>query len=85
MEKDDLMFYPSIITGGNGTKFDSGHTDSEYARIDTAEAPGYFTAKTAAPAVITGDTDGDGQIGNRDAMLLIRYINGWEGYDRYFQ
>ncbi len=25
-----------------------------------------------------GDTDGDGQINNRDLVLLIRYINGWE-------
>ena len=69
------------LTGGNGTKYDANHIGAEYARIDTAEAPGYFTAKSAAPAVVTGDTDGDGEIGNRDAMLLIRFVNGWEGIE----
>ena len=31
------------LVGGNGTKFDSNHTDKAYARIDTPSAPGYFT------------------------------------------
>ena len=34
------------LVGGAGTKYDSTHTDKEYARIDGgADAPGYFTAK----------------------------------------
>ena len=37
------------LVGGNGTTFDENHTDKEYARIDTADASGYFTAKDAAP------------------------------------
>ena len=35
----------SKLVGGNGTKFSSSHTDKTYARIDTADTPGYFTKK----------------------------------------
>ena len=31
------------IVGGNGTKFDTTYKDAIYARIDTAETPGYLT------------------------------------------
>ena len=31
------------IIGGNGTKYNSNYTDSNYARIDTEETPGYLT------------------------------------------
>lgn len=34
------------LVGGAGTTFDSAHTSLDYARIDTAGAPGYFTLKT---------------------------------------
>jgi surface protein len=34
------------LTGGNGTTYNSSHEDKEYARIDTQNAPGYFTLKT---------------------------------------
>lgn len=34
------------LIGGNGTTYDSNHLDNEYARIDTASTPGYFTQKT---------------------------------------
>ena len=33
------------LVGGNGTTFDSTHTDFSYARIDTSTTPGYFTLK----------------------------------------
>lgn len=33
--------------GGNGTTYDANHVNSEYARIDTEETPGYFTAASA--------------------------------------
>ena len=43
----DALFYNcQNLTGGNGTTYDKAHTDAEYARIDTPDAPGYFTAKT---------------------------------------
>ena len=33
-----------VLVGGKGTKFDSNHTDGEYARIDGGpNSPGYFT------------------------------------------
>ena len=35
---------PNLV-GGNGTTYDESHTDGEYARIDTASTPGYFTRK----------------------------------------
>ena len=42
------MFYNcTSLVGGNGTRFDSRHTDKRYARIDTASTPGYFTYKAA--------------------------------------
>ena len=46
------MFYECrALVGGNGTEFDKGHADKEYARIDAPDAPGYFTAKDA-PAYV---------------------------------
>lgn len=33
------------LVGGEGTAYDSSHVDAEYARIDAAGTPGYFTAK----------------------------------------
>lgn len=41
------MFYGcSKLVGGNGTAYDSSHTDASYARIDGLNGqPGYFTAK----------------------------------------
>ena len=35
----------SSIVGGNGTTYDTSHLGADYARIDTASTPGYFTAK----------------------------------------
>ena len=74
------------LVGGNGTAYDADHINGEYARIDTADAPGYFTAKDAPeqPPVTTvtnGDVSGDGEISAKDAMLLVRYVNGWEGLE----
>lgn len=43
---DEDMFTGDIeIEGGNGTGYDSGHTDSGYARIDQENIPGYFTKR----------------------------------------
>lgn len=33
------------LVGGNGTQFDANNVGYQYARIDTASTPGYFTAK----------------------------------------
>ncbi len=45
-DSSDMFFNCSNLTGGNGTTYDRHHTDAEYARIDGAGGPGYFTAKT---------------------------------------
>ena len=36
------------LIGGNGTAYDSSYVDAAYARIDTAETSGYFTATPEA-------------------------------------
>jgi len=42
------------LVGGQGTTYDSSHTDCSYARIDGgADAPGYFTYKASIPTVIS--------------------------------
>ena len=47
---DDGMFYNCInLVGGQGTVYDSGHTDHTYARFDDGtDAPGYFTYKASS-------------------------------------
>lgn len=40
-----MFNYAFSLVGGAGTKYDSNHVDKEYARIDTADTPGYFTLK----------------------------------------
>ena len=41
---DDYMFDGcTSLVGGNGTAYSADHVDSEYARIDTDDTPGYFT------------------------------------------
>lgn len=43
---DEGMFAGDInIEGENQTGYDNSHTDSEYARIDTKDAPGYFSKR----------------------------------------
>ena len=93
LDRSNIFHGCHHLVGGNGTEAKSIPYDPDdnytYARIDKEGDPGFFTYKaapnrpqtTTEPAVITGDTDGDGQIGNRDAMLLIRYVNGWEGIE----
>ena len=46
VSSSNLMFSNAIsLVGGNGTTYDSNHTDKEYARIDTSSSKGYFTGK----------------------------------------
>lgn len=47
VQRSDNMFLDcSSLAGGNGTTYDSSHTDASYARIDGLNGqPGYFTAK----------------------------------------
>lgn len=42
----NMFFNNNKLVGGNGTVWNSSHVDKEYARIDTASTPGYFTLKT---------------------------------------
>ena len=69
------------LVGGQGTTFDAGHIDKEYARIDGgADSPGYFTGPVPY-AVITSDFTltfyNDGQ---KNARQGISYdLNEGEG------
>ncbi|MCR4733760.1 MAG: DUF285 domain-containing protein [Treponema sp.] len=46
---DYLVGGCTSLEGGNGTKYEEGAKDKEdYLRVDTADKPGYFTAKTEA-------------------------------------
>lgn len=40
----DMFKNCTSLVGGNGTHYNSSHTDATYARIDRAGTPGYFTA-----------------------------------------
>ena len=40
---DGMFELSPNLTGGNGTTYNSNYTNATYARIDTAETPGYFT------------------------------------------
>ena len=71
----------TALTGENGTAFTTDHTNYAYARIDTPKTPGYFTAKEEPAAVMTGDVNNDGSISSIDALLIYRYLNGWENVD----
>ena len=42
------------LVGGNGTVYDANHIDKEYARIDTANTPGYFTRATLLSNMLGG-------------------------------
>lgn len=39
----DMFSNCTSLIGGNGTSYNSSHTDATYARIDRAGTPGYFT------------------------------------------
>ena len=57
------------LVGGQGTTYDSSHTDKAYAHIDGGTSnPGYFTDKNAG---LTGDVDGNGSVTIADVTLLI--------------
>ena len=44
LDDDGDMFANCVsLVGGNGTHYNSSHTDATYARIDRAGTPGYFT------------------------------------------
>ena len=44
-DSTDMFIWTNKLVGGNGTKRTAAHSDKEYARIDTADTPGYFTLK----------------------------------------
>lgn len=46
---DDIFTDCVQLVGGNGTSYDENHVGAEYARIDVAGTPGYFTRGTGTP------------------------------------
>ena len=72
----DMFLGCSVLVGGNGTTFSSTHVDKEYARIDAAETPGYFTYKAS---FLLGDVNGDGKVDVADVTALTNYLRGITG------
>ena len=53
----NMFFYCKWIEGSQGTTYNSGHVDKEYARIDGGSSdPGYFSEKPFAYAVYNNGT-----------------------------
>ena len=71
-----LMFSGcSKLVGGQGTKYESTHTDHTYARIDGGDdAPGYFTYKEVV-SVKAGDVNGDGAVDVADIATVISVMS----------
>lgn len=70
----DYMFSDCIsLVGGKGTIYDSSWVDYESARIDGRDGEyGYFTCLTC------GDVTDDGMIEAEDALLIARFVAGWD-------
>lgn len=43
LQSNDMFRDCPNLVGGNGTQYNSSHTDATYARVDRAGVPGYFT------------------------------------------
>ena len=68
----DRMFSDcNALIGGNGTVYDSTKTDKEYARIDTADAPGYLTASNEETDFVTVEPDKSYQ---KDGNTIIQTL-----------
>ena len=72
--------YCVSLVGGNGTAFDAEHTDGEYARIDTTEAPGYFTYKAAPAPVHAPGWAQEGGVWRYYGTDGKAYANRWLNY-----
>ena len=73
-----LLKYKSDIDGQGG--------DDIYPRIvvcEKSDAPDKPQPIDPDEGYVLGDANGDGEVDNRDAMILDRYIAGWVGYDAY--
>ena len=77
---DNIGFYYNMfanctsLVGGEGTVFDSSHTDATYARIDGGTSnPGYLSSK---PAYEQGDVNMDGAVNVSDVTTLVSIILG---------
>ncbi|MBR5697008.1 MAG: BspA family leucine-rich repeat surface protein [Prevotella sp.] len=71
-----------VLVGGNGTAYSENHQDAEYAHIDVAGNPGYFTEKLVPYAVLSTDETTltfyyDGMKDSREGM---KFDIPWEGY-----
>ena len=60
------------LVGGQGTTYDEGHVNADYAHIDGGPSnPGYFTKR---PAFTRGDVNDDLDITISDVTTLIDYL-----------
>ena len=61
------------LEGGNGTVYDSSHTNHEYARIDKPDQPGYFTEKAAAGTIATLSVKDDAEHDITESISIVWY------------
>ena len=89
----DMFISCTSLVGGQGTTYDSSHTNVEYARIDhgpNSQTPGYFTDKEVAKwdvwsviGTINGSWDTDTDMGTEDGVHYTTTITVAEagGYE----
>ncbi|MBR0281935.1 MAG: BspA family leucine-rich repeat surface protein, partial [Oscillibacter sp.] len=69
----------TALVGGAGTKYDESHIDKEYARIDTASAPGYFTDKNAPVTYTVTWKNYDGAVLKTDTGVAAGTVPAYVG------
>lgn len=67
---------PTLLVGGNGTKWSKDHINGDYARIDKEGQKGYFTDIKDKFKSSLGDVNADGKIDIEDAVMVINHVNG---------
>ena len=76
---DEYRFSTSGLRGTlNGNPAVAG-AFSSYTAAENIYVQYYFTVPEASKYTV-GDVNGDEKVNNRDAMILDRYVSGWEGY-----
>ena len=94
---DDANWYPdgvnndlSVDADGEYTVYfrpnGDGNEDWIAMGSDAAKKVIYIAATApVAEGYYVGDVNNDGEITNRDAMILDRYVADWAGYDQYIK
>ncbi len=58
------------LVGSDGTIYDKAHLDSEYARIDRKDTPGYLSVKNPITSIVVNKTNLSLQIGQTEKIIV---------------